>query len=183
MPPDIHHLKSFWLILVGLCGLFLSALFYVGFGALWGGAVGATAVGFALLGFFFPHMTLFPYRAWNALARVFGRNVTQVLLFLCYSIIHVGVGRKQSDLLPVEISRYHSLWRMQEGNSWPNRLSGFPGTSMSLNQGSWNVQFVRWTMASGNWWMCSLLPCMVLIRLLAEDETSHVVSGNVYTLY
>lgn len=180
MPLDVHHVKSFWLVIVGLLGLVLGTLSPLAFGAGWAITVGAFLVVFAFLGFFFQKLAFYPYRAWNVLARVFGKYATKALLFLCYSIIHIGVGRKQSDLVPLEIDRYQSLWRIQEGNHGCQQLAGSPGTPM---QASWNVQFVQWAMASGNWWMCSLLPCMALISLLAEAEPSNVVSANVYTLY
>ena len=182
-PAGTIRLKSFWLAVSLLVGLVSGQLFAVAFsldGIIVGGLVALVMV---IPGLIQPRIISWPYRAFNKASRIFGGQMTTVLLFVCFCIMSIAAGKKESLLKLGEPREFHSLWesRIPPGMSQENESYGV--SVISSPHRSWASTFVRWAIDSGNWWMCALFPFLLLISVLAKEQEMTTVPGSVYTLY
>lgn len=182
-PAGAIRLKSFWLAASLLVGLVSGQLFAVAFSLDWLTVGGLVALVMVIPGLIRPQIVSLPYRAFNKVSGIFAAQVTTMLLFLCFSIISIAAGKKESLLKLREPREFHSLWepRIPPGMSDDN---GTYGVSVIRSpHRSWASTFFRWAIDSGNWWMCALFPFLLLIWVLGKEQEMTTVPGSVYTLY
>ena len=182
-PPSIIRLKSFWLVVSVSTALLAACLVQIltsrSLPELWA----VIAISLAIPVFLRPNIALVPYRAWNKLVNLAARCVAQVLLLMVFTIITIGVGRKVSCLHLEKPKDWSSMWIPKSPNDSRNLNTKGGVSTMNIPEGSVFAEAVRWAIQSGNWWMCSLVPCIALISALEKDQEMPEVSANVYTLY
>jgi hypothetical protein len=142
----------------------------------WGGA-GAAIVGTLVLSH--EHVVRRLHGAWNnRVVRPVARWCVQYLLRLCFFIVFVAAGRAGSRM--VLTTGGAGGWKTRQvaaerGGSWLDAAASAP-------PGSWTRSYIRWAVGSGNAWSISLLPFLLLVRLLAAEEES-AATANIYTLF
>ena len=137
----------------------------------------------ALPGLRWPRVIARPYRAWNTLARCFGRAARLWLMGICYYIIFVAVGRTGSALSLAHPPPTASLW-VPRGTLTAGAYGSQHGaaTAVSPEQG-WAAAFLTWAAQSGNVWAVFLLPFFALLTALQDDRHKSNFPANIYTLF
>ena len=183
LPPERHTcLISFWLaglLAIGLLSGAVAARF-MSMTALGCGSMLALAVGSVAL--LWPERIAGPYRLWNRVARAFARRMRTVLLGICFYVIFVAVGRAGSSLLLARLTASESTWvpRGTLARDAYGNQHAMPTKAPSRR--GWPVAFLSWSVRSGNWWACSLLPFLILL-LAYESEQEHHFPEGIYTLF
>ncbi len=182
-PASEYQLKSFWLVMslgIGLVAgslfsLFLSSgLFLLGI---------FVALGLALPGFIRPQIATIPYRAFNKVVRVSAGYANEWILAVCYFVISIAGGKDGSFLHLGRLAEPSSLWMpIKEDSSRVYSMKD--GATISIfSKKYWFFSFLKWAIKSGNWWMCSLIPFMILIAIFKKETITTAVPSNIYTLY
>ncbi len=182
-PANCFQLKSFWLVMsliIGLIGgYFLNIHFSIGWFLL-GIIIGFA---FALPGLIRPQIATIPYRAFNKLVRGLIRFTNECFLLVCFFVIYIAGGKNGTCFKMARPNESKSLWV----SICPDSTGVYDrnnGTSlMEFTHRSWFYPLVRWIIKSGNWWMCCLLPYMILLSIFKKEKVTTTPSDNVYTLY
>ena len=120
------------------------------------------------------------YRAWNGrLVRPFASASSTAVLAICYSVVVLAAKAR---------TRHGTVIERQE--SWVSRCTVpsdtyralFAGVRTDAASGGWVRNYIRWAMRTRNLWATSLLPFLVILKLLAEDEPQ-AADANIYTLF
>ncbi|WP_454062757.1 hypothetical protein [Candidatus Nitrospira salsa] len=184
-PPGTVRLKCFWFVVSLLIGLSIGIFCQLAMALDWLLVSGWVVMVMFLPGLVWPDMTSFLYRVFNKSSRVFSQQAITLLVAVCFAIISVAVGRQASALRLASLPESHSLWQAKGSVALGDQTIGNGNGVSRLNttHQSWGMNFLRWTLESGNWWMGALLPFLLLISIFGKDQEATVVSGSVYTLY
>ena len=178
-------LKSFWLVfslaaglLSSLCLWLLSPLSHWSFVV---STLGTVAL--AGWGLCWPRMAYKVYRIYNILARRIAHIGSFLIMSICFYIVLVAVGRKESSLLLARPLALQSLWVTRQPLAKGAYKNQHPiVTSSSPRQQGWITALCSWAVRSGNAWACYLLPFFGLLSLLG-DEQDNTVPADLYTLF
>lgn len=120
------------------------------------------------------------YRAWNRrIVRPFASASSAVVLAICYSVVVIAArvpARQDAITEPrsswvsrrsLPIDAYHALFADARADAVSTR---------------WIRNYVRWAGRTNNLWATSLLPFLVLLKLLSDDEPQ-APHANIYTLF
>jgi hypothetical protein len=114
------------------------------------------------------------HHAWNnRLARPLAGWAKRYVVWVCYFIVFVAVGRAGSRL---ELLRGGWASRPEVSASPTGRAFATPHAL------GWVRRYTAWALQSGNAWSLALLPFLLLIRLLSDQEEPAFAS-NIYTLF
>lgn len=182
LPANTVRLKSFWLVQSLLIGLVAGYLLSIPFSLSWFTYGVVTAFCLAIPGLFQPELALIPYRGFNKLAGLFARYANELLLRLCFFTLYIAAGNN-SSFLKLQHNEFESMWvdKRQRAISDCGMQHGV--SVMELPHRHWFSTFIRWAISSGNWWMCCLLPFLILIAAFEEDQVTPDIPDNIYTLY
>jgi len=179
--PTYPILKSRWTALVLVFGLSAVILLWaLGYGraAAWGLVVIPAAI---VIGLLRPDATLRSFEGWDRLARHARRAARLWLTGLVFASIGT-IGLLGSRLRLARPATVDSGWfpkrALPEGS-----YSGDADVSYGSGAPSWWVRrYVEWAWRSGNAWSWSLLPALILLKMV-EGESRGSLGGDVYTLY
>lgn len=182
--PDRTFLLCFWLSLVisaGLLFLIIFAYLDASLWFFWGFTL--IFIFFLIGGYLLPNIILFAYEAWRNAASLFVRLSRLWLIGVCFYIALIFMGRTDSFLNLKRPSTKTSMW-------FPWII---PGTDMySTNpigispinpyRRHWVYTFITWAKKPRHLWAFSLLPFILLFRVLQIGQKSDFPT-SIYTLY
>jgi hypothetical protein len=178
--PRLATLRSFGLV----CALPVGA--GAGLVAARGGpgpglAVGlGVAGGLALLALAWPRYVALPYRVWRRVARLVARAVTLYVLGLLHFLVLTVISRGGASLALARPRAADSLWTPRP----PAVGSGADGLVVLDPAGpGWAGAVTGWARASGQAWMCGLLPFLALLAALDDEPDAPDPPTTTYTLY
>lgn len=188
LPTPVNNaaLRGFWLfvsIVTGLCTALVSALAFDGptVGELLAMGLSLAAV-MAAPGLMRPSIVWYPYRAWNWMARRFGRSAIQYVTAVGQFTVMLALS-KASRPRVFERRPSHSTWRKkgtQESGTYLSQSHIAPPDSFD----GWREAFALWRRSSGHHLAGALVPFVMLIRALDTEEVRRQDSpDNIYTLY
>jgi hypothetical protein len=179
--PQRAWLRSFWLALGMVeCACVMVFCWLYGTRYLFGIAVVAMAL---LLGLLWPHLLIWPYRAWNKIARFYLGIVESFVLNICFFTVIVPAGWAGSHLNIDRPGVEQSLWLTRQFES--TDISGKPcdSSGSGMEKKYWISRYVSWAYHSRQSWALALLPFLLLLSWLGESEPAQPVPENIYTLY
>jgi hypothetical protein len=183
LPPARRYsiLIGFWLALSLFAGVTLGAILSLLVSPTMM-SLGLVAVPvLALPGLLWPQVAILPYVVWNKLAVEFGRYSRTWLMAICFYVILVAVGRSGASLRLARPDSGQSLWvRRQDPSGARNGFERVVATDESSK--SWIRSFFKWSVRSGNYWACGVLPFLVLLSAL-DPEQDNTVPNEIYTLF
>ena len=182
--PSIIRLKSFWLVLSICFSVIISYPLSMLFSLHWMLLALLAVFVIAAPGIRKSSIALLPYRIHNKVCRIFSLYAKEWILLICFCIISVAVGKKGSPLSKRDIPDKKSLWISREninGNLYD--VEENRNIVLEMKCRGFSANFVSWVTESGNWWMILLLPFLSLISVFEQEQPSHHIPDNVYTLY
>jgi hypothetical protein len=175
-------LKGLWVVVCAISGVKAgSAVWVLG----WPGelAVGVAVAGAVwLVGLAFPPLVVFVHLAWNWAARRITRYGRPALLWICYFVVLLAVGKKNGRFGATGAVPAGSLWMGRETLAPEAYALPFNIITNGATAGGWVRGYVRWAVRSKNLWAIAVLPFLVLIAALEEREDLSL-PANVYTLF
>jgi hypothetical protein len=182
-PPRLAFLKSFWLVMSLSGGLLVGALASLLVSPRWLAVGGAVAPGLAVFGLLRPQVAATPYRAWNKMARAFGRYARGWLLLVCFYVVFLGVGRAGSPLRLTRPMASTSLWVPWEIHVTAAQASERGVTVERGPPRGWVVAFLVWATRTRNWWAYCLVPFLALLSALDAEREESAFPAGIYTLF
>jgi hypothetical protein len=135
-----------------------------------------------LYGIVWPQRVVWPYRAWNKLARIYAHAAEYVVLRLCYWTVIVAGGWTGTQCRLARPGVEESMWVSRQSLQ-PSRYkqlhSGPGGESGERN---WILRYITWAWWSHQLWLLALLPFLCILLWLEEEEEV-VVQESIYTLF
>jgi len=133
-------------------------------------------------GVIWPMMVSNPYRAWNRLARIYGRAAERLLLTICYVTVIIPAGWAETSLRLNRPRACESNWmdRRSLPTSLYKQLHCHRSTEMGTS--SWVSRYIAWAISSKQLWAFAVLPFFSALVWLKEEEDS-VVRESIYTLF
>ena len=171
-PPRRAHLRAFWLAVSAMLGAIGAAA------ASWWSvphpvAVPVTAsIILAAAGVMATNAVRPVYRLWNALSRRAARAARPVVAALCYFVIFVIVGMGGTKLERGRSTASTSKWVKRSAGPHDRRAAGE----------SWTAGYIGWARHTGNVWALVLLPFLIVLSMLTEDDTV-ALPVHIYTLF
>jgi hypothetical protein len=182
-PPNCILLKSFWLVMSAAGGVLIGALSSRLLPSLWPALSVAGTVALAVPGLLRPQIASLLYRAWHRLWRLFARQARGSLLLICYYLVFVAVGRTGSPLRLSRPSAATSLWVPWDTYE-PSVRGGSRGVTVEgVPHRSWVPSLLVWAISTHNWWVCCLLPFLLLYAALASEQEQNTFPAGIYTLF
>jgi hypothetical protein len=182
-PPRRAWLQSFWIAVSLAIGSMASILgaWYISPPWFTSGAVLALVM--AVPGLVRPQIASLPYRAWNRLARQFVRVARLWATGVCFFIVFVTVGLTGSHARLAPPTPNGSLWLARR--PLEPTASGYAcdGVPHEFVQKGWITAYCAWARQSDNLWAVCLLPFLLLLSSLENDENQNPVAANIYTLF
>jgi hypothetical protein len=172
-------LRSFWASISIWAGVSTASL---AFGLGWPAPLAWGVAGAAIVGtlvFSHEHVVRRLHGAWNnRVVRPVARWCVQYLLRLCFFVVFVAAGRAGSRMILAagDPGGWTARQRAADRDASPLDVGA------SAARGGWMRSYVRWAAHSGNAWSISLLPLLLLIRLLAAEQES-AATPSIYTLF
>jgi hypothetical protein len=171
------ELAAFWL--VGTACL----AFGLGLGALAGGArsprLWAAAAAVVLVpGLVSTNWFIFGVRAWNKCLRLCARPMRMYVLRVCYYTCFAGIGRAGSSLDLRSQNGASSRWTRRPIAAAPADMAAATTAS-----GSWADGLRAAARQPGAAWMLGLLPIVLLLRVLDDQQVQSAPAKSTYTLY
>lgn len=120
------------------------------------------------------------YDLWNRLARRCVRPLRIVIAGICYFVVVAVVGLAGARLEVRRNRQDPSQWRPKGTLRSHEYGSTFAGEGIAGR--SWIRSYLRWSVESGNLWAVTLLPFLVLLAWLGEEEEAEF-PANIYTLF
>lgn len=143
----------------------------------WGLAIGILISLLAVVGVLKPETLNAPYRAWNALAKGYAALAREWTLRACFlALLAVSLARPRAAFF--RHPALPSLWERRRTAGVETCGRGAAGTI----GGSRAIDYWRWARRTGNGWAACLLPFVLLLALLDEEERS-ALPDKLYTLY
>ena len=175
-------LTSFWLVVSVTVGLIAGASLWL-FARRSGLLVGVgVACAWGLTGRLWPRLVSAVYRAWNRAARLVARGGRSALLWICYFVVMLVVGKSGGRFGPRGSTSHGSLW-MSRGTLPPAAYPGqFNAPTDGVTVDGWVRGYLHWAANSKNLWAIALLPFLALIAVLEEQEQP-VLPATIYTLF
>jgi hypothetical protein len=184
------EMTAFWVFASILCaaalGLMATA---VGAAAPWGWAV--AGLGIALPGAVRPIWFEWGIRAWNKGVHLIAAALRGYVLTVCYYLLFAPIGRSGSSLNLALSAAETSRWIARSRHNptiAERRRSGGNGRPDQTNGGaiSWSRGLLA-SMASssgaGKAWTVCLMPVMLLLVVLRDEQQENQPSSSTYTLY
>ena len=178
--PQRAWLRSFWATVCILATIVLGTLTWINRTELFWFAP-AFGILFAV-GMISPRLLVWPYRAWNKLARFYAGYAEALIVRITFFTVCVPAGWAPSDL---RVSRPPS-----EGTLWLSRGSRkpidqpFPAQrSKGKRAEGWVARYAAWAWQSGERWRLALLPFLYLLFLVQSSDEESTVPDNIYTLF
>jgi hypothetical protein len=175
-------LRSFGVIIC--VGVFVIVAFvsYLTGSILWLVVGFLSTLALAAIGISRPQNLLFPYRAWNRLARGCAKVARLWVLTICFYVLLVAVGRTGSALRLQRPVASASLWIKRKTLS-PEAYHSQHATPRSGSPArGWIAAYLSWTVQTRNYWASCLLPFFILLSALEPEHESNV-STDLYTLF
>jgi hypothetical protein len=182
-PPRRAWLRSFWIAISLVSGLMVSILCALLISPHWFASGAAFAVAVAVPGLLQPQIASLPYRAWNKLARAFVRVARFWVTGVCFYIICVTVGLSGSHARLAQPTSNESLWVARRISTSTTYNHKYDGASQEFAQKGWIRAYFAWAVGSGNFWAVCLLPFLMLLAALENDDNRSPVAANIYTLF
>jgi hypothetical protein len=181
--PRRVDLMSFWLTMSLLFGLMTAILLWIIQSAGWAVLGVIAAFILALPGLLYPRSIHLPYRIWNKAARTVAQVGTIFLQGVCFYIVFFAVGRAGSRLmLDLSLSR-KTVWRERRTLEPTMYFSPHTGIeNRGTSEKGWVLNYISWSVRSGNFWACCLLPFLIVLSLL-EAGKKESRSPHIYSLY
>jgi len=188
LPPARHSfLRSFGTVVFGLGGLLLNLILLTIWLTLgiWNIVVGVVSLTLLLVVLFQPWILYVPYREWNKLVvRVAGLCRTYVLgtnFFLFFTL--VGSGPQSKAAMQLHSPRNaRSNWTPKTAIPIETYSSQGPMALRRNGNDGPLQELLTWAVNSRNWWVCCLLPCLMLLSFLDTDQDTDLPVG-IYTLF
>jgi len=182
LPPPRHSsLKSFWLVMTLLSGLFISGLLWV-LDLRWFPLGIILPLVLVLPGLRRPLIMYIPYRIWIELVRRFASCVRPLLTGICFYLVLMPIGLTRSSVRLERLPRSESLWEAR-GTLPPTAYGSQSHLSTGkLSQKGWVYNYLSWAFKSGNFWAGYLLPFLLLLSALETDDQGSV-PDDIYTLF
>jgi hypothetical protein len=174
-PPRRAWLWAFWTALSLSAGVLSAVLLSLTLGWVWTAAAPAVVVAVFFLGWIWPPIIDYPYRAWNKLAREFVRFAPFWVLAVSYYIVFTPVAWAGSFFRVAALKPGESLWI--------NYQMSTEAQLQDASTRSWFATYMSWCSGARNRWAVWLLPFLMLLSLLGTDEQKGSVPSNIYTLY
>jgi hypothetical protein len=180
--PRRALLTSFWIVLSAAAGLLVAAGLcrFAARNSLIVGVGAACAIGLA--GRVWPRLASIAYRAWNRASRFVARSGRLALLWICYFVVLLAVGKKGGRFDAGEAMRPGSRWvdrRTLAPDAYPIQ---FNAPTDGTTADGWIRGYIHWAVKSKNLWAVALLPFLTLIAMLEEHEQP-VLPATIYTLF
>lgn len=177
--PQRAWLRSFWasvcLLGAALVGT-LAWLYRTEF--LW--LTAAIGVFFAV-GMIAPHLLVWPYRAWNKLARLYAGYAEALVLRISFFTVCVPAGWAGSRIRVKRPPPEGTLWLPRESQNPVDQP--FPTQKSGMRDESWVARYMAWAWQTGEVWRLGLLPFLLLLSTLQSTEQDLTVPENTYTLF
>ena len=183
LPPTEVRLKSYWLVISFIGGLILAYLFSWRFAFHWLPWSLMTTVVIAIPGILKPHIALLPYKIHNICARIFARLAKECILWVCFCIMSIAIGKKIESLDSHPTLERQSHWFSHEGLEIEGEGVEKRKMIIEVKPKGFVRHFGQWTMQSGHWWTWLLLPFLALLSVYEREEGTYRVPENIYTLY
>lgn len=117
-------------------------------------------------------------RAWNGLARRSTAALRTYVLKVCYHTLFAAVGRSGSALELLLPQASASRWIRRD------RSVSSPDAALRDQDGTqWYHGLLACARTTGNRWVVCLLPLVLLLILLRDEQQESVPPGSTYTLY
>jgi hypothetical protein len=182
LPPHTHErawLRSFWASVCLFGTAFVGILGWLyGIEFLW--LAVAVGVLFAA-GMIVPHLLVWPYRAWNKLARLYAGYAEGLVLRISYFTVCVPAGWAASQIRVKQPPLEGTLWLPRESQKPVDQPFSAQGNGM--RDKSWIARYTVWAWQSGEIWRLAFLPMLLLLSALHSKEEESTVPENIYTLF
>jgi len=182
-PPPRAWLQSFWIVISLAGGAIVSILCALIVSPRWSASGAVFAVLMAVPGILRPQIASRPYRSWNRLARGFIRVARFWVSGVCFYLICATVGLAGSQVRLAKPTANESLWVSRRPSLHTASGDTHDGTPQRFSQQGWIRAYVAWARQSGNLWAVCLLPFLMILAALDNNETQNRVAANVYTLF
>jgi hypothetical protein len=149
----------------------------------WSASGAALALAIAVPGLVRPQIASLPYRAWNRLARQFVRVARLWVTGVCFFIVFVTVGLTGSHARLAPPTPNGSLWLARRPLRPTASGYAYDGVPHEFVQKGWISAYCAWARQSNNLWAVCLLPFLILLSSLENDENQNPVAANIYTLF
>ncbi len=136
----------------------------------------------AAVGLIRPEMARTSYRVWNVLARFYCRGAGLLLKGICFYGIFVPAGWAGSSLLLTRPTAFRSLWMPRQTLDPTTYTSQYDALDEGCSRRGWITSLLFWASRSRNIWALFVLPFLILLSALQDDEESTFPSG-IYTLF
>ena len=177
--PQRAWLRSFWASVCLLAAAFVGTLAWLyGTEFLWIEA--AVGVLFAS-GMIAPHLLVWPYRAWNKLARLFAGYAEALVLRISFFTVCVPAGWSGSQIRVKRPLSQGTLWLSRESRKPVDQP--LPARGNGMRDEGWIARYMAWAWQSGEIWRLALLPFLLLLFALQSREQESTVPENIYTLF
>jgi hypothetical protein len=182
-PPNNAWLQSFWLVMSVAGGILIGVLSSRPLASPWFVSAAAGIVVLAVPGLLRPQIVSVPYRAWDTLGRIFARNARRWLLLIYYYLVFVAVGRAGASLSLSRPMATKSQWIPWQPHA-PS-VHGARGVTVveEALRRNWVSSFLAWITKSHNWWICCLLPFLLLYAALESEREESSFPIGIYTLF
>lgn len=129
-----------------------------------------------------PRLVVLPLRAWNRLARLFGRAATTWLTGVCFYIVVRAAGGMGSSLRLSHAAAGESLWTPWQHA--PGEVGGAAEGIVPANAlGDGWTGLAAWARRSRNPWVWCLLPFLVILATFETTGDVEAPPPGIYTLY
>lgn len=182
-PANVFQLKSFWLVMNLIIGLFAGSILSLLISSVWFLSGILLAFILSIPGMIWPDIANIPYRAFNKIVRIVTHYANESILRICFFVIHIAGGKKGSFFRLTCPGENKSQWIPRHRDSSGIYELNNAVSCKEYTQRNWFYTFIRWILKSGNWWMLSLVPTIILISFFKEDKVKTASSENIYTLY
>ena len=181
-PFSIIRLKSFWLAISICIAIIVSYPLSTIIPFHWLLWAILTICVVSIPGLYNPSIAVLPYRIHNKVCDIFSRYAQAWILFTCFCIISIAIGKKADSLYEKDVFDEESSWIPREFNEVYN-IETANNVTVEIGSRGFSANYAQWATESGNWWTLLLLPFLSMISILEQEKPSHTVPDNVYTLY
>ena len=137
----------------------------------------AAAASIVVPGIVWPAWFIFGIRAWNKGAHLCSVALRGYVLRVCYYAFFSGISPTGSSLGLTLDRAETSRWVRHAG-------AGVPAGSASSTSGEpWAGGLLAASRRSGSRWMLGLLPMVLLLRILGDQDVASAPASSTYTLY
>ena len=166
---------AFWMLATGILALAVWVL-AAAFGAWrpWAWGAGAAA-GVLLPRLLSPQYFELGIRVWNKLMRVLAPALRAYVLRVTYGLLIAAVGRTGSS--------FHAATPDGQRSMWVPRSAGISHDADARRALLEDASWYRAAARGSGWWTMCLLPVVLLLRVLKNEELEDTPPSATYTLY